>query len=120
MFSAFMTGLLLGTTSDTLDRRVPAQAGTSHLRRGEEARRTVTFERELEVEQLESRLGDDPRGIALKELVERLAAGKARALGELNRGVTAEEHERLALLLRAFDAGIDALPRLWEHLNSRG
>jgi Type III secretion system, cytoplasmic E component of needle len=78
------------------------------------------FERELEVEQLETRLADDPRGVALKELVDRLAAGKGRALGELNRGVTAEKHERLALLLKAFDAGIDALPRLWERLNSRG
>lgn len=94
---------------------------SDHLRvKGDEARRPAMFERELEVEQLEARLGNDPRGIVLKELVERLAAGKARALGELNRGVTAAEHERLALLLRAFDAGIDALPRLWERLNSRG
>ena len=78
------------------------------------------FERELEVERLESRLGNDPRGVVLKELVGQLSASKAAALAELNRGVTTAEHERLALLLRAFDAGIEALPRLWERLNDRG
>lgn len=74
-------------------------------------------DRAIEIVELDRRLGDDPNGVELKRLTERLSAGKGRVVQEMDRGVSTEEYARLSLLVQAYDAGIDALPKLWASIN---
>lgn len=74
-------------------------------------------ERAIEIVELDRRLGSDPDGVELKRLTERLAAGKGRVVQEMGRGVSTEQYARLSLLAQAYDAGIEALPKLWASIN---
>lgn len=74
-------------------------------------------ERVIEIVELDRRFGADPDGVELKRLTERLLAGKGRVVQEMGRGVSTEQYARLALLSQAYDAGIDALPKLWASIN---
>ncbi|TWI35131.1 EscE/YscE/SsaE family type III secretion system needle protein co-chaperone [Paracoccus sulfuroxidans] len=74
-------------------------------------------ERVIEIVELDRRFGVDPDGVELKRLTERLLAGKGRVVQEMGRGVSTEQYARLALLSQAYDAGIDALPKLWASIN---
>lgn len=74
-------------------------------------------DRPIEIIELDQRLASDPHGVQLKVLVERLAAGKGRVVQQMDRGVGTEEYARLASLAQAYDAGVDALPKLWASVN---
>ena len=74
-------------------------------------------ERPVELVELDQRLAGDPDGIQLKGLVERLVAGKGRVVQEMDRGVSSDEFARLTALAQAYDAGVDALPKLWASIN---
>jgi hypothetical protein len=71
----------------------------------------------IELIEIDRRLADDPQGVELKALVDRLAAGKARVVRALDRGVSTAEYEKLTSLSQAYDAGVDALPKLWASIN---
>ncbi|WP_041527237.1 EscE/YscE/SsaE family type III secretion system needle protein co-chaperone [Paracoccus aminophilus] len=74
-------------------------------------------ERTIEIVELDRRFAADPNGAELKRLTERLSAGKGRVVQEMGRGVSTEDYARLSLLAQAYDAGIDALPKLWAAIN---
>ncbi len=74
-------------------------------------------ERAIEIVELDRRFAEDPDGIELRRLTERLQAGKGRVVREMDRGVSIEEFARLSSLSLAYDAGIDALPKLWASIN---
>ena len=76
-------------------------------------------ERTIEIVELDRRFASDPNGIELKRLTERLVAGKGRVVQEMGRGVSTNEYARLSLLAQAYDAGIDALPKLWANINDQ-
>lgn len=76
-------------------------------------------DRNVEIVELDRRLTNDPDGVELRRLTERLTAGKARVVQELGRGVSTEEYARLSLLAQAYDAGIDALPKLWATIHEQ-
>lgn len=67
--------------------------------------------------ELDERLASDPNGVELKKLVERLVAGKQRVVRTMDRGVGKDEYARLTSLAQAYDAGVDALPKLWASIN---
>lgn len=71
----------------------------------------------IEIVELDQRLANDPNGVELRRLTERLAAGKGRVIQEMDRGVSTEEFARLSLLAQAYDAGVEALPKLWAAIN---
>lgn len=71
----------------------------------------------IEIVELDRRLANDPQGIELKRLTERLSAGKMRVVQELDRGVGTDEYARLTSLAQAYDAGVEALPKLWASIN---
>lgn len=71
----------------------------------------------IEIVELDQRLANDPDGVEMKRLVERLSAGKGRVVREMDRGVSTEEYARLASLSLAYDAGVEALPKLWASIN---
>lgn len=91
--------------------RWPGSPGAWH------ERRNVLSERTIEIVELDRRMASDPDGVELKRLTERLAAGKGRVVQEMGRGVSTDEYARLSLLAQAYDAGIDALPKLWASIN---
>ena len=74
-------------------------------------------DRNVEIVELDRRLSNDPDGTELRRLTERLSVGKGRVVQELGRGVSTDEYARLSLLAQAYDAGIDALPKLWASIN---
>lgn len=74
-------------------------------------------ERQLEIVQLDKRLSEDPDGVELRRLTERLLAGKQRVVQEMDRGVSTDEFARLSLLAQAYDAGVEALPKLWASIH---
>ena len=74
-------------------------------------------EKPLEIIEIDQRLSNDPQGIELKALTERLVAGKARVVQAMDRGVSSDEYARLASLSAAYDAGVDALPKLWASIH---
>ncbi|MFV0386014.1 EscE/YscE/SsaE family type III secretion system needle protein co-chaperone [Paracoccus sp. (in: a-proteobacteria)] len=74
-------------------------------------------ERMIEIVELDRRFSTDPDGVELKRLTERLSTGKGNVVRALDRGVSTEEYARLSLLSQAYDAGIDALPKLWASIN---
>lgn len=74
-------------------------------------------DRNIEIVELDRRFANDPDGVELRRLTERLAAGKGRVAQEMGRGVSTDEYARLSLLAQAYDAGIDALPKLWASIN---
>lgn len=71
----------------------------------------------IEIVELDQRLANDPGGIELKRLTERLSAGKMRVIQEMDRGVSTDEYARLSSLAQAYDAGVEALPKLWASIN---
>lgn len=71
----------------------------------------------IEIVELDQRLANDPNGVELKRLSERLSAGKSRVVREMDQGVSTEEYARLASLALAYDAGVEALPKLWASIN---
>ncbi|MDO5621563.1 MAG: EscE/YscE/SsaE family type III secretion system needle protein co-chaperone [Paracoccus sp. (in: a-proteobacteria)] len=74
-------------------------------------------DRNIEIVELDRRLANDPDGAELRRLTERLTVGKGRVTMEMGRGVSTDEYARLSLLAQAYDAGIDALPKLWATIN---
>lgn len=74
-------------------------------------------DRAIEIVELDRRLAGDPDGVELKRLTERLLVGKGRVVQEMNRGVSTDEYARLSSLSLAYDAGIDALPKIWASIN---
>lgn len=74
-------------------------------------------DRPIEIVELDQRLAADPDGVELKRLTERLLAGKGRVVQEMDRGVGTEEYARLSSLAQAYDAGVEALPKLWASIN---
>lgn len=74
-------------------------------------------DRNIEIVELDRRFSNDPDGVELRRLTERLTAGKGRVAQEMGRGVGTDEYARLSLLAQAYDAGIDALPKLWASIN---
>ena len=77
-------------------------------------------EHPLQIIELDLRLANDPNGLVLKSLVDRLSTGKRAVQRELDQGVSSSEHARLTTLVAAYSAGIDALPKLWACLNEGG
>ena len=73
----------------------------------------------VEIVELDRRLTGDPDGAELRRLTERLSAGKGRVVQEMGRGVSTDEYARLSLLAQAYDAGIDALPKLWASIHDQ-
>ena len=73
--------------------------------------------RPIEIVELDQRLANDPDGTELKRLTERLLAGKGRVVREMDRGVSTDEYARLASLSQAYDAGVEALTKLWASIN---
>ena len=71
----------------------------------------------IEIVELDQRLANDPDGVEMKRLTERLLAGKGRVVQEMDRGVSTEEYARLSSLSLAYDAGVEALPKLWANIN---
>lgn len=76
-------------------------------------------DRNVEIVELDRRLSNDPDGIELRRLTERLSAGKGRVVQEMGRGVSPQDYTRLSLLAQAYDAGIDALPKLWASIHEQ-
>ena len=76
-------------------------------------------DRNVEIVELDRRLTEDPDGIELRRLTERLTAGKGRVVQAIGRGVSTDEYARLSLLAQAYDAGIDALPKLWASIHEQ-
>jgi hypothetical protein len=74
-------------------------------------------DRNLEIIEIDRRLAADPAGVELKALIERLVAGKGRVVQALDRGVGAEDYARLTSLSQAYDAGVEALPKLWASIH---
>ncbi|MBK4214337.1 hypothetical protein JJJ17_00210 [Paracoccus caeni] len=74
-------------------------------------------DRTLELEELEKLLSDDPNGVELKRLLEKLSAAKSSVVREMDRGVSPEVYAQLTLLAQAYNSGIDALPKLWANIN---
>lgn len=74
-------------------------------------------DRTIEIVELDRRLATDPHGVELKRLTERLSEGRRRVVQAMDRGVSQDEYARLSLLSQAYDAGIDALPKLWASIN---
>ena len=74
-------------------------------------------EQPLEIIEIDRRLAEDPAGVELKALIDRLVAGKGRVVQTLDRGVSSEEYARLASLSQAYDTGVDALPKLWASIH---
>lgn len=74
-------------------------------------------EQTLEIIEIDRRLAADPAGVELKALIDRLVAGKGRVVHAMDRGVGADEYARLASLSQAYDAGVDALPKLWASIH---
>ncbi len=74
-------------------------------------------EQPIEIIELDQRLASDPDGVELKRLTERLLAGKGRVVQEMDRGVGTEDYARLSSLAQAYDAGVEALPKLWASIN---
>lgn len=74
-------------------------------------------DQKIEIVELDRRLASDPDGIELRRLTERLTAGKGRVVQEMGRGASTDEYARLSLLAQAYDAGIDALPKLWASIH---
>ena len=79
-------------------------------------------EQELDIIEIDRRLAEDPSGVQLRALIDRLVAGKGRVVQALDRGVSTDEYARLSSLSQAYDAGVDALPKLWAsiHQNQSG
>lgn len=73
--------------------------------------------RNIEIVELDRRLKDDPDGVVLKSLVERLSVGKKRLQQSLDRGVSKAEYARLHALMVAYDTGMEVLPKLWASIN---
>ncbi len=71
----------------------------------------------IELIEIDRRLSGDPHGVELKALVDRLVAGKARVVRALDRGVSTADYAKLTSLSQAYDAGVDALPKLWASIN---
>ena len=71
----------------------------------------------IEIVELDQRFANDPDGVELKRLTERLLAGKGRVIQEMDRGVSTDEFARLLSLSQAYDAGVEALPKLWASIN---
>lgn len=76
-------------------------------------------ERSIDVVELDRRFSEDPAGVELKRLVERLTLGRSRVVQEMDRGVSTEDYARLSSLAAAYDAGISALPKLWASINDQ-
>lgn len=76
-------------------------------------------DRNVEIVELDRRLSSDPDGVELRRLTERLTAGKGRVVQEMGRGVSTDEYARLSGLAEAYDAGIDALPKLWSSIHEK-
>jgi len=74
-------------------------------------------EKPIEIVELDQRLANDPDGVELKRLTERLLAGKGRVVQEMDRGVSTDDYARLSSLAQAYDAGVEALPKLWASIN---
>lgn len=70
-------------------------------------------QRSIEISELNQMLDTDPDGVQMKLLIDRLLAGKQRSVRALNRGVGKDEFARLTSLAAAYDAGVEALPKLW-------
>lgn len=71
----------------------------------------------LDIIEIDRRLSEDPAGVELKALIDRLVAGKGRVVQALDRGVSKDEYARLASLSQAYDEGVDALPKLWASIH---
>lgn len=71
----------------------------------------------IEVIELDQRLANDPDGIELRRLTDRLLEGKGRVTQEMNRGVSRDEFARLSSLSRAYDAGVETLPQIWASIH---
>lgn len=74
-------------------------------------------EKPLEIIEIDRRLSEDPQGVELKALIDRLVEGKGRVVQALDRGVSSDEYARLSSLSAAYDAGVDALPKLWASIH---
>lgn len=74
-------------------------------------------EKPIEIVELDQRLANDPDGVELRRLTERLQAGKGRVVQEMDRGVSTEEYARLSSLALAYDTGVEALPKLWASIH---
>ena len=74
-------------------------------------------DRPIQIVELDQRFANDPDGVELKRLTDRLLAGKRRVVQELDRGVSTEDYARLSSLSQAYDAGVEALPKLWASIN---
>jgi len=74
-------------------------------------------DRPIQIVELDQRFANDPDGVELKRLTDRLLAGKRRVVQELDRGVSTQDYARLSSLSQAYDAGVEALPKLWASIN---
>jgi hypothetical protein len=74
-------------------------------------------DRPIQIVELDQRFANDPDGVELKRLTDRLLAGKRRVVQELDRGVSTDDYARLSSLSQAYDAGVEALPKLWASIN---
>lgn len=74
-------------------------------------------DRPIQIVELDQRFANDPGGVELKRLTDRLLAGKRRVVQELDRGVSTQDYARLSSLSQAYDAGVEALPKLWASIN---
>lgn len=74
-------------------------------------------ERAIEIVELDRHLANDEDGQVLRQLSNRLLAGKDRVHQEMNRGVSTDEYARLTALSQAYDSGLDALPKIWASIN---
>lgn len=74
-------------------------------------------EKTIEIMELDQRLANDPDGTELRRLTGRLQAGKGRVVRKMDRGVGMQEYARLSSLSQAYDAGIEALPKLWASIH---
>ncbi len=71
----------------------------------------------LQITELDKALQGDADGQIVKRFVNQLSDGKRRVQAKLDGGVTTAEHARLSNLTVAYDAGIDALPKIWAAIN---
>ncbi|MEL6477478.1 MAG: hypothetical protein AAFR17_09130 [Pseudomonadota bacterium] len=71
----------------------------------------------LQITELDKALQGDADGRVVKAYVNQLSEGKRRVQAKLDGGVTTAELTRLTNLTAAYDAGIDALPKIWAAIN---
>ena len=74
-------------------------------------------DRKILITELGQLLAKDPNGVELSKLTDAILAAKQRLVRDLDRGVSKDEYARLSSCVAAYDAGVEALPKLWASLN---